>query len=79
MYNLPSHHNRVSDPSMEKPMSVAANLEAIIASLQEAKSDAEKCDKGQAGAPGTRVRKAAMEATKSLGELRKAVLAARDK
>ena len=50
MYNLPSHHNRVFDPSMEKPMSVAANLEAIIASLQEAKSDAEKCDKGQAAA-----------------------------
>ena len=59
-------------------MSIEAQLDAIIAELTAAKEDAAKCDKGQAGTPGTRVRKAASEAAKSLKDLRAAVIAARN-
>ena len=59
-------------------MSIEAQLDAIIAELTAAKEDAAKCDKGQAGTPGTRVRKAASEAAKSLKDLRSAVIAARN-
>lgn len=59
-------------------MSVAAQLEILIKKLEDAREDAEKCDKGRAGAPGTRVRKIASEVREGLGDLRKAVLDARD-
>ena len=59
-------------------MSVSAELDKIIATLQEAKADADKVDAGKAGAPGTRVRKAAQEAKIALDGIRKAVIAARD-
>lgn len=58
-------------------MSVADQLNAIIANLQEAAEDAAKVDSGKAGAPGTRLRKAAQEAKKGLDDIRKGVLAAR--
>jgi hypothetical protein len=59
-------------------MSIEAQLDAIIAELTAAKADAAKCDKGQAGTPGTRVRKVASEVSKSLKDLRAAVIAARN-
>ena len=58
-------------------MSIEAQLDTIIAELTAAKADAAKCDKGQSGAPGTRLRKAASQATKDLKAVREAVLAAR--
>jgi len=58
-------------------MSLAAKLDSIIAVLSEAREDAEKCDKGKTGSPGTRLRKASQEAKKSLDELRKEVIACR--
>lgn len=61
----------------EKPMSMTDKIDRIIADLQTARADAEKCDGGKAGAPGTRLRKAASQASKDLAELRKDVLAAR--
>lgn len=59
-------------------MSVSDQLNAIISNLQAAVEDAGKVDSGKAGAPGTRLRKAAQEAKKGLDEIRKGVLAARD-
>lgn len=59
-------------------MSVTEQLDKIIADLQAAKEDATKVDSGKAGAPGTRVRKAASEAAKNLKGLRQAVLDARN-
>lgn len=53
-------------------MSVAANLQSVIDSLQAALADAEKFDKGNASA-GTRVRKAAQEGKKALHDLRTTV------
>jgi hypothetical protein len=58
-------------------MSMTDKIDRIIQDLQEARTDAEKCDGGKPGAPGTRLRKAASQATKDLAELRKDVLAAR--
>jgi hypothetical protein len=58
-------------------MSVSDQLNAIITLLQESVEDANKVDSGKAGAPGTRLRKAAQEAKKSLDSIRKGVLAAR--
>jgi len=55
-----------------------AQIDAIILALQEAREDAVKVDAGKTGAPGTRVRKAAQEAKKSLDLLRKSVIAARN-
>lgn len=65
----------MSDEKAPTPIETA--LDAMIATLEAARADAQKCDKGRAGAPGTRVRKAAAEAREGLGELRKLVLAAR--
>lgn len=48
---------------------VSESLEQIIQTLREAEADAEKFD-GGVDAPGTRVRKAAMEASKALKSLR---------
>jgi hypothetical protein len=61
----------------ETPMSMTEKIDRIINDLEAAKADAEKCDSGKAGAPGTRLRKAASQAGKDLAELRKDVLAAR--
>ena len=59
-------------------MNVSEQIEEAIKSLQELQSDAEKVDKGMAGAPGTRVRKVAMGIKKSMDEVRKGVLEARN-
>jgi|TARA_R110000824_G_scaffold156625_1_gene329785 hypothetical protein len=59
-------------------MSVSEQIEAAIEALQELKSDAEKVDKGMAGAPGTRIRKVAMTIKKSMDGVRKGVLEARN-
>jgi hypothetical protein len=58
-------------------MNMTDKIDRIINELQAARADAEKCDGGKAGAPGTRLRKAASQASKDLAELRKDVLAAR--
>jgi hypothetical protein len=58
-------------------MSIEAELNAIIAKLEGAREDAQKCDKGKAGAPGTRLRACAEEAKKDLQGLKKAVLEVR--
>jgi hypothetical protein len=59
-------------------MSIEAQIDRIIADLTAAKADAAKCDSGKAGAPGTRLRKAASQATKDLKSIREAVIAARN-
>ena len=58
-------------------MSMTDKIDRIVQDLQAARADAEKCDDGKPGAPGTRLRKAASQAAKDLAELRKDVLAAR--
>ena len=58
-------------------MSIEAQLDAIIADLTAAKGDAAQCDKGKAGNPGTRLRKAASLAAKGLKTIREDVLKAR--
>ena len=60
-------------------MTIETQLDQIIAALQAVKPDATKCDKGQSGAPGTRVRKAASQATRNLKVMREAVILARNK
>ena len=55
-------------------MTITQRIDQIIANLNALKADAAKCDKGQAGAPGTRIRKAASQTTKDLKDLRAAVL-----
>lgn len=52
--------------------SIETELQTIITNLTDAINDATKFDGGNASA-GTRVRKAAMEATKSLKDLRSTV------
>jgi hypothetical protein len=59
-------------------MSIRQRIEKIITDLAAALPDADKVDKGSAGAPGTRVRAAAQAAKGDLDELRKAVIALRD-
>ncbi len=59
-------------------MSVTEQIEAAIAELEALKADAEKVDKGMAGAPGTRIRKAAMVVKKAMDGVRKGVLEARN-
>jgi hypothetical protein len=58
-------------------MSISESLDSIIAQLTEARADAEKCDKGKVGAPGTRVRKAATAAQEALKTLRAQVITER--
>lgn len=60
-------------------MKLATQLGALIQVLEEAKADAEKCDNGKTGAPGTRLRKSAQTAKVALDEIRKEVLALRKK
>ena len=57
-------------------MSVKVSLEQVVQQLTEALVDAAKVDAGNKSA-GTRVRKAAQEATVALKELRKQVLESR--
>ena len=59
-------------------MTVTEQLEAAIKALEELRSDAEKVDKGMAGAPGTRVRKTAMTVKKAMDGVRKGVLEVRN-
>ena len=58
-------------------MSITAQIDAIIKDLTDAKEDAAKCDKGQTGAPGTRLRKTASLAAKGLKAIREDVLKSR--
>lgn len=62
---------------MEIIMKLATKLGALIEILEEAKADAEKVDAGKVGAPGTRLRKTAQTAKKTLDEVRKEILALR--
>lgn len=55
-------------------MKLATKLGALITILEEAKADAEKIDAGKSGAPGTRLRKTAQTAKKTLDEIRKEIL-----
>lgn len=57
---------------------ITPRLNAIIETLTEARDDAEKVDKGKAGAPGTRLRKVASEAQKQLQLLRSEVIEVRN-
>ncbi len=50
-------------------MSIESNLQSVVDGLTAAVADAAKFDKGNSAA-GTRVRKAAMEATKALKGIR---------
>lgn len=63
-------------PGKEKPMSIAASLREIIANLESELEDAEKFDNG-VDLPGTRVRKATIQAGKDLKALRDTVSATR--
>lgn len=58
-------------------MSISEQIESAIAALESLRPDADKVDKGMTGAPGTRVRKTAMEIKKSMDSIRKAVISAR--
>jgi len=51
-------------------MTTLDQLNTILAALEAVKDDADKFDKGN-GTAGTRVRKAAMEAKKTLDDLRR--------
>ena len=59
-------------------MTVEQRLEKIISDLTAAKADATKVDAGQAGAPGTRIRKVLADVNKECLSLRKDVLSARE-
>jgi hypothetical protein len=68
-----------NQPSIRKiQMTITARIDLIIADLSNLKADAEKCDSGMAGAPGTRIRKAASQITKDLKDLRVAVIEIRN-
>tara|TARA_Y100000389_G_C17361458_1_gene463997 strand:- start:890 stop:1072 length:183 start_codon:yes stop_codon:yes gene_type:complete len=58
-------------------MTIEEQIDRIIKDLTDAKNDAALCDKGKAGAPGTRLRKIASQAGKDLKAVRDAVIAAR--
>jgi hypothetical protein len=55
-------------------MSIEEKLDALIELLTSAKDDAAKCDNGKAGSPGTRLRKNAQEAKRTLDEIRRGVI-----
>mgnify|MGYP003640228575 CR=1 len=59
---------------MEK---LTGQIDAAILILQEARADADKCDKGKMGAPGTRLRKTAQDIAKRMKDLRADVLSSR--
>ena len=58
-------------------MSIEDKLDGLITLLSEAKEDAEKCDKGKTGSPGTRLRKVAQEVKRGLDDIRRGVIDAR--
>lgn len=60
---------------MEK---LSHQIDACILLLQEMKEDAEKCDNGRPGAPGTRLRKSATDMTKRMKQLRADVIELRN-
>jgi len=62
---------------MENEFTFVEVIDSMIAKLEAVKADASKCDGGQAGNPGTRVRKAMAEVRETAGQVRKDVLAAR--
>lgn len=62
---------------MENEFTFVEIIDSMIAKLTEAKADAAKCDGGQAGNPGTRVRKVMAEVRETAGQVRKDILAAR--
>jgi len=64
---------------MEAPITIEAQIRTLIKKLEDSIPDAQTCDKGRAGAPGTRLRKVASEVQKELGSVRKAVIEARSK
>ncbi len=53
---------------------ISEKFKEILAALQEAEKDSEKCDKGNASA-GRRLRKACLTAMKDLKELRSDIIA----
>ena len=53
---------------------ISEKFKTILAALQEAEKDSEKCDKGNASA-GRRLRKACLSAMKELKELRAEIIA----
>ena len=53
---------------------ISEKFKQILAALQEAEKDSEKCDKGNASA-GRRLRKACLSAMKELKELRADIIA----
>ena len=53
---------------------ISEKFKEILAALQDAERDSEKCDKGNASA-GRRLRKAALTAMKELKELRADIIA----
>tara|TARA_E500000305_G_C3935184_1_gene194715 strand:+ start:461 stop:664 length:204 start_codon:yes stop_codon:yes gene_type:complete len=53
---------------------ISEKFKEVLAALQEAEKDSEKCDKGNASA-GRRLRKACLAAMKDLKELRSHIIA----
>jgi len=53
-------------------------IDTVIADLEAAKADATKVEAGKAGAPGTRVRKAAGKAQDDLQALKKLIISLRN-
>ena len=59
-------------------MSTQDKLNHAISLLQGAMDDAQKCDDGRAGAPGTRLRKTCQQVKEILNDIRVSVLDQRD-
>lgn len=55
-------------------MTVVDQINNIISQLESAREDAIKVDAGKAGAPGTRVRAAALDVRNACDNLRKSVI-----
>lgn len=63
---------------MPEPVATLTNvLDSMITKLTEARPDAERCDNGQAGNPGTRLRNVLLEVGEQCSLMRKDVLAVR--
>lgn len=63
---------------MPEPVATLTNvLDSMIAKLTEARADAERCDSGQAGNPGTRLRNVLLEVGEQCSLMRKDVLSVR--
>jgi hypothetical protein len=55
----------------------ASIVDSMIAKLSEARADAERCDHGQAGAPGTRLRAVLTDVREQCSLMRKDILTVR--